>query len=317
VITPVQMLAGLVPEPVLWLLGALLWDRLLGEPPAGAHPVVWIGRVIGAGDRRFRRGSPAAELGQGLLLALLVPALFAGATAALLSALADWPWLRLAAGIWLAKSTFAVRGLGEAGNAVRRALANDDLPSARTALGSLCSRDASQLGPEAVAAGAVESLAENASDSLVAPLFWFALFGLPGAIAYRAINTADAMIGYHGRYEYLGKAAARLDDLANWVPARITAGLLLAAGAVRGLPVARGWRILRRDGGRTESPNAGRPMAAMAGLLGVQLEKPEHYRLGDPGERLGPETIARAWWLSCAAMYGAAALTVLCLWARQ
>jgi adenosylcobinamide-phosphate synthase len=275
-----------------------------------------MGKLIGAAERRARRGSPVGELVQGLAIALLVPAAFAAGTALLLSALADWPWLRLAAGIWLVKSTFAVRALGDAGNAVRRALGNDDLPGARVALGSLCSRDASQLGPGAVAAGAVESLAENASDSLVAPLFWFALFGLPGAIAYRAINTADAMIGYHGRYEYLGKAAARLDDLANWIPARLTAGLLLAAGAVRGLPVARAWRILRRDGGRTESPNAGRPMAAMAGLLGVQLEKPGHYRLGDAAAPVGADTIARAWWLACAAMYGGAGLALLWLWMR-
>ena len=105
-----------------------------------------------------------------------------------------------------------------------------------------------------MAAGAVESLAENASDSVVAPLFCFALFGLPGAIAYRAINTADAMIGYRGRYEYLGKAAARLDDLANWVPARLTAALLLAAGACAGCRWRRGWRILRRDGGTHREP---------------------------------------------------------------
>lgn len=301
---------------VLWLVAALLWDRLLGEPPAAAHPVVWMGRVIAAADRWTRRGSPAAELGQGLLIALLVPALFAGGTALLMDSLAGWPWLRLVAGVWLLKATFAVRALGDAANSVRRALDADDLASARTALGSLCSRDADQLGPEAVAAGAVESLAENASDSLVAPLFFFALFGLPGAIAYRAINTADAMIGYHGRYEYLGKAAARLDDLANWVPARLTAGLLLVAGGIRGLPVGRAWRILRRDGGRTESPNAGQPMAAMAGLLGVQLEKPEHYCLGDAGSAVGPPTIAAAWWLACAAMYGGALLALLWLWIR-
>ena len=200
---------------------------------------------MGQADRRGRPPGPAGlagcwSWGRGWLIALLVPAAFAVATALLMSALTGWPWLRLAAGFWLVKSTFAVRALGEAGNGVRRALANGDLPAARVALGSLCSRDASQLGPEAVAAGAVESLAENASDSVVAPLFCFALFGLPGAIAYRAINTADAMIGYHGRHEYLGKAAARLDDLANWLPARLTAGLLLAAGAVRGLPVGPG-----------------------------------------------------------------------------
>jgi adenosylcobinamide-phosphate synthase len=160
-----------------------------------------------------------------------------------------------------------------------------------------------------VAAGAVESLAENASDSVVAPLFFFALFGLPGALAYRAINTADAMVGYRGAYEYLGKAAARLDDLANFIPARLCAALLLVAGTVDGLDGTRGWRILGRDGGKTASPNAGRPMAAMAGLLGVRLTKPGHYALGDDLTPPGPETIGRAFKVVRKAAYLACFLT--------
>jgi adenosylcobinamide-phosphate synthase len=308
------MAPGSWQEAAVWLAGALLWDHLLGEPPAVVHPVVWMGRVIGALDGEGGQASPAAELLHGALLALLVPALFATAAALGLWALAGIPWLRLLAGLWLLKSSFALRALGQAGAGVRRALAAGDLPAARQALGSLCSRNAQDLDAQAVAAGAVESLAENASDSVVAPLFYYALFGLPGAIAYRAINTADAMIGYHGRYEYLGKAAARLDDAANWIPARLTAGLLLLAGALRGQPVARGWRVLRRDGARTESPNAGRPMAAMAGLLGVQLEKPGHYRLGDPGARLDGDTIGRAWQLVTIAGHAAAALTLAWVW---
>jgi adenosylcobinamide-phosphate synthase len=144
-------------------------------------------------------------------------------------------------------------------------------------------------------------VAENASDSFVAPVFFYALFGLPGAVFYRAVNTLDAMIGYRGRYEWLGKASARLDDALNWIPARITAALLLAGGAVMGLDARRGARILARDGALTESPNAGRPMAAMAGLLGVELTKAGHYRLGDPLEPLAPAQIDRAWRAVCAA----------------
>jgi adenosylcobinamide-phosphate synthase len=149
---------------------------------------------------------------------------------------------------------------------------------------------------------------------VVAPLLFFACFGVPGALAYRAVNTLDAMIGYHGRYEYLGKASARLDDLLNLVPARLTAALLLVAGALLGHDVRRGWRILRRDGGRTESPNAGRPMAAMAGLLGVRLEKQGHYRLGDPLHAVGARTIAAAWRVTALAMalaFGLAAALAL------
>jgi adenosylcobinamide-phosphate synthase len=154
-------------------------------------------------------------------------------------------------------------------------------------------------------AATIESVAENASDSFVAPLFYYALFGVPGAIAYRAVNTLDAMIGYHGRYEYLGKASARLDDVLNWIPARITALLLVAAGWLTGEAASRGWFIWQRDGSATESPNAGRPMAVMAGLLGVELQKAEHYRLGDPVDPLSVAKIGNA----CRILHVAAALS--------
>jgi adenosylcobinamide-phosphate synthase len=130
---------------------------------------------------------------------------------------------------------------------------------------------------------------------------------------YRAVNPMDAMIGYHGRYEYLGKTAARLDDLLNFLPARITAAALLIAGGILGHDVRRGWRIMLRDGQRTESPNAGRPMAAMAGLLGIELAKEGHYRLGDPEVPLAPVMIAASWRIVtlAAALVALAALMIL------
>jgi adenosylcobinamide-phosphate synthase len=282
-------------ESLVVLGGALLWDRLFGEPPAGIHPVVWMGRVITICEKWMSRRSPVSQLLQGAAVALGVPLLFALATVVVLTGLADTPWLRILVSIWLLKSTFAVSALGAAATDVRRALSLGDLPAARSALSSLCSRDASELDAGGVAAGAVESVAENTADSVVAPLLFFVVFGLPGAIFYRAVNTLDARIGYHGRYELLGKASARLDDLLNWVPARLTAGLLLIVGAWQKLDARRGWHILWRDGGRTESPNAGRPMAAMAGLLGVRLEKTGHYALGDAVAPVVPQTIAVAW----------------------
>ncbi len=282
------------------LAGAMAADRWLGEPPARLHPVVWMGAVIRGADRRFARGASLAQLFAGALLALTVPCLFAGGAALGMRWLAERPTtvtavIRLAAGIWLLKSAIALRALGDAAHGVADPLIRGDLAGARRGLGSLCSRDATRLDARALIAGTVESVAENASDSVIAPLFYFVIFGLPGAIFYRAVNTLDAMIGYHGRYEYFGKAAARLDDLLNLVPARLTAALLLLAGGALGQDARSGWRILRRDGGRTESPNAGRPMAAMAGLLGVALEKPGHYRLGDDEQPLRTETIAVAW----------------------
>jgi adenosylcobinamide-phosphate synthase len=190
---------------------------------------------------------------------------------------------------------FAVRALRDAAFALRDALALGDIARARLDLGSLCSRSADALDEEALVAATVESVAENTSDSVVAPLFFFACFGLPGAVFYRAANTVDSMMGYHGKLEYAGKAGARLDDLLNLIPARITAALLLVAGALAGADVRRGLRVLWRDGGRTESPNAGRPMAAMAGLLGVRLFKQGHYELGDACQTLRAEHITAAW----------------------
>ena len=154
----------------------------------------------------------------------------------------------------------------------------------------------------------MESVSENMSDSFIGPWLAFALLGLPGAFAYRAINTLDSMIGYHGPYEYLGKAAARLDDLINLVPARVT-GLLVVVGglALPGQTAPGAWRIMLRDHGRTESPNAGWSMSGMAGALGVELEKVGHYRLGDPDRSIEPADITRA----VQSMYLVAALGLL------
>jgi adenosylcobinamide-phosphate synthase len=138
-------------------------------------------------------------------------------------------------------------------------------------------------------------VSENVTDSFIGPWLAFALFGLPGAVAYRAINTLDSMIGYHGKYEYLGKASARLDDLVNLVPARLTALLLVFSSALLpGQRAASAWRIMWRDHARTESPNAGWTMSGMAGALGVELEKVGHYRLGDRTRPLEPKDISRA-----------------------
>jgi adenosylcobinamide-phosphate synthase len=279
-------------KAALVLLLAVALDVTRGEPRAALHPVVWMGKLAGALERHAPTGGRVGPLIAGVLIVALVavPFALAGTLIARLPALLEVPVAAL-----VLKTTFALRALGAAGAVVRRRLDGADLPGARAALSSLCSRDPARLDGEQLAAATVESLAENASDSFVAPLFFYVLLGLPGALFYRAVNTLDAMIGYRGRYEYLGKAAARLDDVLNFVPARLTAFLLLAAGALAGGDVGRGWRVLLRDGASTASPNAGRPMAAMAGLLGVELEKLGHYRLGDPVHGVAPASIGRAW----------------------
>ncbi|HET9553669.1 MAG TPA: adenosylcobinamide-phosphate synthase CbiB [Anaeromyxobacteraceae bacterium] len=287
---------------------ALALDLAAGEYPARLHPVVWMGRVIS----RLEALAPAAgrwrQLAWGLGAALLVPALFAGGALLLVRLLDGAPaWLAVPLEALALKATFAVRALGGAAGAVGAALEGGRLDEARRGLRALCSRDPSGLDGPRVAAAAIESVAENASDSAVAPLLAYALLGLPGAVAYRAVNTLDARIGYRGRYEWLGKAAARLDDLVNLLPSRLTAALLLAAGPLAGGDLAGGLRIARRDAGRTASPNAGWPMAAMAGLLGVELEKVGHYRLGDPLALPGAGTVAASWRIARAAVLGFAA----------
>jgi adenosylcobinamide-phosphate synthase len=210
-------------------------------------------------------------------------------------ALNPLPWLWLLVAALLLKPMFAVRALRDAAFAVRDALEAGDLERARHGLRSLCSRDASQLGESDLSAATIESVAENASDSIVAPLLFFAVFGLPGAAIYRTVNTLDAMIGYRGRFEWAGKASARLDDVLNLVPARVTAWSFMLVAEASGGNLRKGIATWWRDAGRTESPNAGRPMAAMAGLLGVRLNKQGHYTLGAEHRPARAEDISRAW----------------------
>jgi adenosylcobinamide-phosphate synthase len=274
---------------------ALAIDVLYGELPAQVHPVIWMGRLIRSVERRLPAAGRRPQLFGGALLALFVPLVCLALCLGVAHALRPLPTLGWVWHVLVLTAMFALRALGDAAGGVRAALDENDLAGARLALRSLCSRDPSQLDADDLIGASIESVAENASDSVVAPLFYYVLFGLPGAVFYRAVNTLDAMVGYRGRYEYLGKASARLDDVLNFVPARLTAALLLLGGALLRKDVARGVAIWRRDAASTESPNAGRPMAAMAGLLGVRLAKAGHYQLGDADEALSPRHIGVAW----------------------
>ncbi len=281
--------------PAAALVIAFLLDRWLGEPPNALHPVAWMGTLIGWGRAWALAARPMGQLLRGAIVALLVPCVAAFVAWELLHLVSSSILGSLVVMALLLKPLFAVRALGRAAFVVRDALVVGDLPGAREGLRSLCSRDPSSLDAHELAAAAVESVAENASDSIVAPLFFFTLFGLPGAAAYRACNTLDAMMGYHGELEWAGKVAARLDDVLNLIPARLTTLLLLLSALFRGGDLKRGVFVLLRDSHKTESPNAGRPMATMAGLLGVQLVKKGHYALGDPLRQVGPQDITRAW----------------------
>jgi len=253
-------------------------DLLIGEPPSAGHPVAWLGRALGTLEARLPRrtiGDGAAALlavtGAAVALATVVSrvARRLGRLGCLVEALA-------------LKPAFALRRLATAAGEVERALGGGDLVDARRLVGRhLVSRATADLDPALVTSAAVESVAENLADSVVAPLLAYAAGGLGGAWAYRVVNTADAMWGYRGgRYEWFGKPAARLDDLANLVPSRAAAVAIAAGASAVGEDGRGAWRVARRDHRRTASPNAGWPMAAMTGALGVGAgDRPRHSRV--------------------------------------
>ena len=295
------------------LLLALAFDLGVGEPPARVHPVVGVGKLVGL-LARWAPATPRRQLAYGAVsvgLTTLIPAIGAKV---LLGWLRPWP-IRLAVEGWLLKTCFAYSALEEAGRSVADPLANRDLPAAREGLRALVSRERSELDGTLISAAAIESLAENLGDGFVAPLLAYAVGGLPAAFFYRAANTADSMVGYRDEYEYLGKAAARLDDLLNLLPARLTALLLVA---VSGADAARVWRALALDHDKTASPNAGWPIAAAAGALDISLRKPGVYRLNEAAREPYAKDIYRA--ISTvrrAALLGAALVLVVTAFGRK
>lgn len=256
---------------------ALLLDAAIGWPDwlyrRIGHPVTWLGALIARTDERLNRGANLVLRGMAASLIVI--------TAATLPALFLQAWLGpLAAGL-LAWPLVAVRSLDDHLRAVARPLLAGDLPAARKATAMIVGRDVTRADRAALSRASIESLAENASDGVIAPLFWAAVAGLPGIAAYKAINTLDSMIGHRTpRHLLFGRFAARLDDAANWIPARITAVLIALASQRPGQAFAATWH----DAGKHRSPNAGWPEGAMAGALAVRLSGPRVY-----GDRLADE----------------------------
>lgn len=278
---------------------ALLFDLLLGDPPNRYHPTAWMGNLIAFLMRWRPRGNRLAELAYGVFILLLgiILSILAGLVITnLISRITNYQLLIIILTALFLKLTISLHGLDRAARDVQSALEAGNLPEARRLLSwHLVSRDTSQLDESKIAAAAIESVAENASDGIIAPLFFFALGGLPAAFAYRFINTADSMLGYHDEErEWLGKVPARLDDALNFIPARLAGLLIVLSAPFCGANFSQAWKILWRDSSQTASPNAGIPMSAMAGALGVELEKIGHYALGK-GLRLPiPADLARA-----------------------
>jgi adenosylcobinamide-phosphate synthase len=279
------------PDTILILLGALAIDALMGDPAwlwrRLPHPVVWIGIAIGALDRSLNRerfSRQERRLGGVFAIAMLAAASGAAgyfADAVLREVPAGEAFLAFVAAVFLAQ-----RGLYEHVARVHAAFIEDGLPSARNAVAMIVGRDPSTLDENGVCRATIESCAENFSDGVVAPAFWFAVFGLPGLLIYKMVNTADSMIGHRtARHEAFGWAAARLDDLLNLVPARLS-GLLLGANApVSDGRIVEALAVMWRDARKHRSPNAGWPESAMAGALGIALVGPRQYaerRVDDP-----------------------------------
>ncbi len=281
-----------------WLvpLLALALDAILGDPPNRWHPVAWQGRWLAWAERWAPARSPF-RLVYGALIVVLGAALSAGPAWGIARLLQRLP---VGAGLLIEaaalKLAVAARGLDRAAAQVEAALRRGDLSEARRLLGwHLVSRPTDDLSAEEVAAAAVESVAENLTDGLVAPLTAWIVGGLPGVWAYRFVQTADSMWGYRDpAHEWLGKAAARLDDLLNWGPARLGAMLLVLSAALLGEDARRAWRAWRMEAGRTASPNAGQTMATMAGALGVTLTKRGHYALRGGDQPVTPDVLRRA-----------------------
>lgn len=304
------------------LLPAILLDLILGDPHWMPHPVRWMGAMI-AGLEKVLRGllpkTPGGERLGGILMALLVGGAFCGGSALLLWVLAlISPWLAWGVEVWLTYQLLAARALERESMAVYPCLIRGDLPAARTAVSRIVGRDTQSLDEAGVAKAAVETVAENTCDGVVAPLIFLWLGGLPLGMLYKAVSTMDSMVGYrNARYQFFGWAGARLDDLFNLIPARLAGlSMCLAAAVLPGYSGRGALGVFLRDRKQHKSPNSAHTEAACAGALGIQLAGDASYggklvkkpTLGDQLRPVEPQDIPRA----CRLMY-ADALVVLAL----
>ena len=289
------------------VLGGFVLDTLFGDPPWLPHPVVLMGKAISALEKRLRARlpqTPQGELLGGAVVAFTLPVgTFLLTSLVCLGAAKLSPWLGLAVQMFWCGQALAAKGLAQESTNVYRALIKPDLPAARKAVSRIVGRDTQNLTLEGVTKAAVETVAENASDGVIAPLLYMLLGGAPLALTYKAINTMDSMLGYKNeKYLYFGRAAAKLDDAANYLPSRLAGLLWCAAAALTGNSPKGAWRIWRRDRRNHASPNSAQTESACAGALGVQLAGPAYYfdeyyakpTIGDPLRPIEPEDIRRA-----------------------
>ncbi len=287
------------------LIVAYVLDLALGDPSWAPHPIRWIGGLISAAEKKLypKDNHGVLHFLAGAVLWVVVMATVASVTWLLLVVAGSvHSMLASAVAIWLAYTALATRSLHGESLKVKAALRRADLPGAREALSHLVSRETADMTEEDILRALLETVAENLSDGVVAPLFYLALGGPVLAMAYKAVSTMDSMVGYRNqRYRYFGTFAARADDVANWLPARLTGWLLVAAAACWRLNWRNARRIMARDGRKHKSPNAGIPEAAAAGALEVRLGGPSTYfgevvvkpYLGDAGQSVRLQSYSR------------------------
>ncbi len=305
---------------LLSVLMGFLIDCVIGDPNWLWHPVMGIGKLISLSEKLFRKLFPKLDMGEflaGLLTAILVPLVTAGVVFGILLGL--WllsPWAYFAMSTIMCWQCFAARCLQKEANKVVKALENDGLEAGRNRVGMLVGRDTEHLSEEQVLKATVETVAENASDGVIAPMLFMLLFGAVGGFFYKAINTMDSMIGYKNeRYLYFGRAAAKLDDAANWIPARLSALAMIAVAPILGLDGKNAARIWKRDRRKHASPNSAQTESATAGALHIQLAGPASYfgklvekpTLGEADRPIEPQDVSRASKL----MYGASILLLV------
>jgi len=267
---------------------ALLLDFLIGDPKTKYHPTAWIGKLIAVLVPFTRNNSPKKELFGGILIVFAVVAIVSTLLVALdfgISLLTiDIVSLvvSIVVGSILLKTTIAIKGMQEHALSVVDALEKDDLDSARNHLSMIVKRNTKHLDKNHISSAVLESVSENTVDGITGPLFYYAIFGLPGAFVYRAINTIDSMVGYKtSLFRNIGWFGANCDTILNYIPSRLTGLVMILSALILGYNWKESFYIMRRDGKKLESPNAGFPIAALAGALGTKLEKINYYAVGD------------------------------------
>lgn len=308
-------------SPMITAVAAFLLDAIIGDPRSKFHPVVLIGKLISLLEKFLRRDSdsPLWKVAKGgvLVYAVVIASLLVGFGIEILSR--QVPSLAAQIFIQALVLSFMIspRTLGDAAREIYYLLESDNLPRAREKVGWIVGRDTANLNEAEVTRAAVETVSENTVDGIVSPLFYFAIGGLPLAIFYRAVNTMDSMLGYkNARYIYFGRIAARLDDVANWIPARLTAILFIGAAVILSLDYRNAFRMMRRDASKHPSPNGGYAEATVAGALNIRLGGVNYYfgqphfraYMGEPNESLEAAHILGA----VRMMYTATILFLMC-----